>query len=429
MLGTVSAQKVELCEVHRFPNLPLQQTGTLTWDIQALWQSMLEGLTKAASLKVPIRSISCDSWGLDYLLFDNRDNIIEPAYHYRDSRTTKGQEIVFSQISREEIFEETGIQFMPINTLYQMAAESRHRIERASRIMLIADAFNFLLSGVAANEVTMASTTQFYNPRKKNWSAKLLGVLGLDKTKLAPLINPGTLLGPLKKEVSRLTGLPAIPVVATCSHDTGAAVAAISDTGDDWAYLSSGTWSLLGVVLEQPLITPIALKYNFTNEVGYGGTIRLLKNIAGLWLLQECRREWKEAGQQFEYRDLTKLAEEAGPAVSTFDVRDQRFWSPGNMTEKIRSYCKEHSIPCPSTHGEFVRCILESLAAAYARTIQEIEEVTGRKITRLHIVGGGSQNQLLNELTGKACAVEIIAGPSEATAMGNILVQHRTFDR
>ncbi len=423
MLGSLELGRLSLEEVHRFPNTPLRADGSMHWDIPALFNEIKMGLHKAAALNIPIASISTDSWGLDYVLFDARGEVISPTFHYRDTRTARGVERVRGLISWPEIFSETGIQFMPINTLYQLGAESPERLGRATRLVPMADAFNFFLCGVARAEETLASTTQLYNPRTRDWSERLLRALELPRELLPPLVAPGTLLGPLNSEIAEGLGLAPMPVVATCSHDTAAAVAAIPAHGEEWAYISSGTWSLMGVELPAPLLTDACRDFNFTNEVGFGSTVRLLKNIVGLWIVQECRRAWVEKGTELNYPCLMQMASEAPAFVSLIDPDDARFVQPGSMPDKVAAFCRETSQPVPLTPGEVIRCALESLALLYRSTFLRLEELVGRQLKAVHVVGGGSQNTLLNQFTANALGAPVIAGPIEATGLGNILVQ------
>jgi rhamnulokinase len=312
---------------------------------------------------------------------------------------------------------------MALNTIYQLAAEPPERLAQAKRLLMIGDAFNYHCCGVANNEESNASTTQLYNPRTKCWSKKLLGALGLSEGLFAPVVPSGTKLGPLKPELAAKVGLPEIEVIASCSHDTGAAVAAVPASGENWAYLSSGTWSLMGVELPHPIITDRGRELNFTNEIGYGGSIRLLKNIIGLWLIQECRRDWVGKGKEYDYGTLEELAGKAPPFVSLINPADPRFVSPDDMPAKIAAFCRETGQPVPATPGAFVRCALESLALFYRVTLRQLEQLVGKKIERLHIVGGGSKNRLLNQFTANALQIPVIAGPSECTALGNLLVQ------
>ena len=431
MLGTLAGGRLELEEVHRFPNLPLRVEGSWHWDVAALWAGITEGLRRAARRGVDIASVSVDAWGLDCVLLDGRGEIIAPVFHYRDPRTERGVKSLFAKVPWEQVFAETGIQFMPLNHLYHLAAETPERLARAAQIVPLGDCFNYLLSGVARAEVSLASTTQLYNPRTGNWSQPLLAALGLSPGQFPPLVPPGTRLGRLKPDVATATGLsPALEVIATCTHDTGAAVAGVPASGlpsdaslPDWAYLSSGTWSLLGLELRAPILTGRCRELNFTNEIGYGGTVRLLKNIVGLWLVQECRREWARAGRDLDYGTLTRLAREAEPFRSLINPADARFLQADGMPGRIAAYCRETHQPAPETPGQFIRCALESLALQYRRVLRQAEELAGTKVARLHAVGGGSKNALLNQFAADACGIPVLAGPAEATALGNILVQ------
>ena len=423
MLGTIADGRLALEELHRFPNRVSRAGDSLQWDIPRLFDELKAGLKKAAALKLPIASISTDSWGVDYVLLDAHGKVMPPAFHYRDPRTALGVERVRAKVSWPDVFAETGIQFMPLNTLYQLAAEEPARLGEASQMLMIADAFNFWLSGTARIEESNASTTQLYDPRARLWSGKLLQVLELPGKLFPQIVSSGTRLGTLTPELALETGLGEIAVIAGCSHDTAAAVAAVPASGENWAYLSSGTWSLLGLELSQPLLTDACRELNFTNEAGFGGSIRLLKNISGLWLVQECRREWAQAGTAFDYASLTQLATEAPPFVSLINPADQRFLAPSSMTGAMAEFCRETKQPVPATPGAFVRCALESLALLYRRTLRDIGRLTGRRVERLHIVGGGSRNPLLNRFAANATQLPVLAGPVEATAAGNVLVQ------
>ena len=428
MLGSIEGEHLKLEEIHRFPNQPIRDGDSMYWNVPALLAGINDGLRKAGARGLEIRSISCDSWGLDCVLLDGDDELIEPVYHYRDPRTAEGVKRVFAKLPWEEVFAETGIQFMPINALYHLAMETPARLERVRRIVPIGDAFNFFLCGVAKAEVSMASTTQLYNPTTRSWSEKVVSAVNLAPDVFPEIAGSGTPLGPLRKEVAEDTGLTGVSVVACCTHDTGSAVAAVPATGGvsdeaDWAYLSSGTWSLMGVERKTPLINDACREMNLTNEIGYNGSIRLLKNIIGLWLVQECRRTWSEAGRELGYGELASMAADAAPFKSLINPDDERFMAPGDMPSRIADFCRETKQPVPESSGEFLRCCLESLALLYRDTLRRIEELTGSAIKRLHIVGGGSQNQLLNQFTANACGIPVMAGPVEATALGNIIVQ------
>ncbi len=427
MLGSLKDGRLSLEELHRFPNVPIEDTVGRHWNVEALFAELQTGLALAGQRGLPIASISVDAWGLDYFLLDENGAVMEPTFCYRDSRNQRGIDRTLDTLPWETLYEETGIQFMQINSLFQMAAESPERIERMRTFLPLGDGFNYLLSGVAKAEISLASTTQLYNPRTRNWSDKLLEAFGWPRAKFPELIPSGTRLGKLKPELAAASGLGEIEVLATCSHDTGAAVAAVPADGDQWAYLSSGTWSLIGVELPEPIINDAARDLNFTNEIGHGNTVRLLRNIIGLWLVQECRREWSEDGKEYDYSTLTQLATEAIPFTALIDPSDERFFKPQSMSGAIAEFCHETDQTPPSTPGGFIRCALESLALLYHRRLNEVCELTNRKVKQLHIVGGGSRNVLLNQFTANACNIEVIAGPAEATALGNVLLQSITL--
>jgi rhamnulokinase len=427
MLGSLEAGKISLQELHRFPNGPTKTNGALYWNIEGLFAELKTGLKKAAATQLPIASISTDSWGVDYVLYDERGLIMPPVWCYRDGRTALGIENVRDKVAWPIIYAITGIQFMAFNTIYQVASEPPERLQQAKQILLIGNAFNYFCSGVARNEVSSASTTQLYNPTYNRWSIRLFAALGLREGLFAPLCPSGTKLGPLKKSLATESGLPPIEVIATCSHDTGAAVAAIPASGGNWAYLSSGTWSLMGVELPKPVINEQARSMGFTNEIGFGDTVRLLKNIIGLWIVQECRRQWAKEGAKYEFAELEKLAAAAPPFVSLINPDDARFLSPDNMPEKIADFCRETNQPVPASHGAYVRCIYESLALFYRSTLRKLERLTGKKIEKLHIVGGGSKDATLNQFAANALKIPVFAGPAECAALGNLLIQAITL--
>jgi rhamnulokinase len=408
--------------VHRFSNGPVTIAGTMRWDVLRIYDELKAGIRKVAARGIKVESLSTDSWGVDYVWLEDNEPLLTAPYHYRDARTDGGYERAFAVVSKEEIFAETGIQFMTLNTLYQLHSDAQRRpwvFKSADRFLNIGDYFNYLFSGVAKAEVSLASTTQLYNPKKKKWSKPLLKNLGLPAKRFPEIVPSGTVLGPALAEF----GLGDAQVIATCSHDTGAAVAAVPGEGKGWAYLSSGTWSLLGIEAKKPIITDDSREANFTNEVGYGHSIRFLKNIVGLWILQECRRDWAKNGHEFDYVTLAKLAGEAAPLQALINPNNDRFLKAGDMPAKIAAFCRETGQTPPSGPGATARCILESLALLYARTIADMTRITGQEIKRLHIVGGGSQNALLNQFTANATGRTVIAGPVEGTAIGNILIQ------
>jgi len=426
ILGKLESGWLTLEEIHRFKNGPAKIGGTFRWDVLRIFEELKTGLRKFAQKKIPAESLSVDSWGVDYVLLNSRQPMLALPHHYRDPRTEKTFAAALEGTGRDRIFLETGMQFMSLNTLYQLIADveqNRDLLAVADKFLNMGDYLNFLFSGVARAEESLASTTQIYNPRTRAWSKELIRDFKLPETIFPEIVPSGTKLGPLTPEVAAETGLSGIEVVATCSHDTGAAVAAVPAEGEDWAYLSSGTWSLIGVELPAPLINDAVREHNFTNEAGYGGMTRLLKNIIGLWILQETRRAWEREGCPLDYPEIERLAEEAEPFRSLINPNATRFLTPGGMPEKIAAFCRETGQPAPETPGHFARCIYESLALRYRSTLEQLEEITGRKISRLHIVGGGSQSSLLNQFAANATGRAVLAGPVEATACGNVLIQ------
>ena len=426
MLGRLEDGRLALEEIHRFPSAVVRVLGSLRWDVLRIYEELKAGLREISKRNLPIAGVSVDSWGVDYVLLNAVHPMISPPFHYRDERTASTYEKVRESIGSKLIFEETGIQFMPINTIYHLASDverSRALLELADCFLMIGDYFNYLFSGVPRVDESNASTTQLYNPRTRSWSELLIERCGMPRKIFPELVPPGTILGEILPEVAAETGLADVRVIASCSHDTGEAVAAVPSQDGGWAFLSSGTWSLIGVELERPLITEEARAHNFTNEAGYGGTTRFLKNIVGLWILQESRRAWARQGLNLDYAGLTAEAEKAQPFRSLIDPNAARFAKPGEMPETISAYCRETGQPAPETPGQYTRCILESLALSYRTTLSEIEQITGRSIARLHIVGGGSQSALLNQFAANAIQRQVIAGPVEATAAGNILIQ------
>jgi rhamnulokinase len=427
MLGTLSDGRLSLEEIHRFQNITIRLGDSIRWDILRTFDKLKKGLLKVAQRGIAPVSLSVDSWGVDYVWSGLGQDMLAPAHTYRDPRTDATYQKALATVGREKIFSETGVQFMSLNTLYQMIADmetSPEMVRRADGFLCIADYLNFLFSGVRRSEESMASTTQIYNPAPRKWSKELISAFGFPESAFAEIVPSGTVLGPLTASVSKETGLKGVNVVATCSHDTGAAVAAVpAGEGDDWAYLSSGTWSLIGVELPKPLINKAVREANFTNESGFGGTTRFLNNIVGLWILQECRRHWERRGENWNYAELNRLAAESAPLRTLINPDAVRFRKPGDMISKIEAFARETGQPIPSTPGEFTRAILESLALLYRHTLAKREELTGRSIRKLHIVGGGSQSALLNQFAADATGRPVYAGPVEATAIGNILIQ------
>lgn len=423
MLGTLTDGKVALEEIHRFPNGPVVINGSWRWDVLRIFDELKTGIRKVAARGIKVESISTDSWGVDYAWLKDNEPMLTAPHHYRDPARNEGAfERAFADVPADEIFAETGLQFMTLNTLYQLHADRQTRpwvFKSADRFLNIGDYFNFLFSGVAKAEQSLSSTTQLFNPKKKKWSLPLLKKLGLPKKLFPEIVPSGTVLGPALPDL----GLTGTQVVASCSHDTGAAVAAVPGSGRNWAYLSSGTWSLLGIEAKKPIINDLTRQHNLTNEVGYGGSIRFLKIIVGLWILQECRRTWAKQGREFSYEQLAQLGTQAAPLKSLINPNADQFAKADNMPEKIADFCRATGQPVPRTEGEFVRCTIESLALLYRLTLDQIESVTGKPIKTLHIVGGGSKNELLNQCSASATGRTVITGPVEATATGNILIQ------
>jgi rhamnulokinase len=425
MLGTLVGNRLAIQQVTRFPNEMKTIDGHLHWDIDGLFCNMKEGLRACSSPGINPLSIGVDTWGVDYGLLGKDDTFLEPPHTYRDHRTNGMMERFFQRVPRRRVYELTGIQFMQLNTLYQLyaaAQESPRVVEKASRLLFMPDIFNFLFTGETRTEFTFATTSQLFNPRTESWEPELFSALGVPISIMQEIVQPATKLGKLRTSIAQELSLAEIPVTAVASHDTGSAIAAIPAEGTDWAYISSGTWSLMGVEIPQPVITDEAQASNFTNEGGVGGTFRFLKNIMGLWLLQQCRKEWS-AEVQYDYEEMVKLAEQATPFRSLLDPDYQEFFNPVSMPGAIRLFCQKTSQPIPATHAHYVRSILESLALKYRFTLDQLERSTGRRIKRIHIIGGGAQNRLLCQYAANATGATVIAGPVEATAIGNLMIQ------
>ena len=426
MLGTLEGGTLALEELHRFPNTPVRLPTGLYWDTLRLFHEIRHALSICGrERKLALDGIGIDTWGVDFALLGADGALADNPRHYRDARTHGLLEKTFAVVPREEIFAETGIQFMAINSLYQLHAMrlgGSPALHSAATLLFMPDLFNYWLTGEMRAEVSISSTSQFYNPAKKQWATELFRKLELPERILPTLIEPGTRLGNLLPEIAESCGLsPDVPVYATACHDTASAVAAVPAEDENWCYISSGTWSLMGVELDAPIVNDRSLALNFTNEVGAGGKIRLLKNIAGLWLLQECRRAWALAGHEYSYEELSKLATAAPSSGILIDP--DAFPEPGRMPERIAEYCRAHGHEAPDQPSGMTRLILDSLASTYRKVLDNLETLIGHPIRVVHIVGGGSRNQLLNQLAANATGRMVIAGPAEATAAGNILVQ------
>jgi rhamnulokinase len=422
MLGSLDGGVLGVREIHRFANEPVRQNGSLQWDILNIWQEMRRALEYHRGPR--LESMGVDSWGVDYALIGERGNLLENPYHYRDRRTSGVMEAVFERVSRERIYAITGIQFLPINTIYQLFAACRATpglVDAARALVTIPDLLNYWLTGALTSEYTVATTTQFIDARTRTWARRMLDEIGLPTRLLQRLVEPGTIIGTLQASVSAASA--GTPVVAPACHDTASAVASVSASGNA-AFLSSGTWSLLGTELCEPIITSRALELNFTNEGGVCGTTRLLKNIGGLWLLQSCRLHWKSQGQDLPYEALVESAADERLAFrSLIDPDYLPFLNPTDMPATIAAYCRATGQPAPEEPAAFARAILESLAFKYRAVLESLEELTGRRFDEIRIVGGGSRNRLLKQWTADATGRRVTAGPAEATALGNISLQ------
>ncbi|HTU47006.1 MAG TPA: rhamnulokinase family protein [Bryobacteraceae bacterium] len=421
MLAQLAGGRLELNELHRFANTPVQLPNGLYWDTLRLFHEICEGVRIASKAAGELHGIAVDTWGVDFALLGERGELLDNPRHYRDPRTAGLPSHVFETVPRSEIFRQTGIQFMEINSLYQLGAMQRDSpklLDAASKLLFMPDLFNYFLTGICASERTIASTSQFYDPVGRCFASDMLRKLGMGPGFLCELVDAGTKLGTLLPSIVDRD----VPVYATASHDTASAVAAVPvQDRTNWCYISSGTWSLMGVELNDPVINDAALEANFTNEVGVERTIRFLKNIPGLWMVQECRRAWARDGQEFTYSELMARAAAAKPSATVVDLDE--FTSPGSHPKRIREYCRKTNQEVPEDAGSMVRVVLQSLAARYRQVLESLESLTGRPIDLIHIVGGGSRNKLLNQLTANATGRRVIAGPAEATAAGNALTQ------
>jgi rhamnulokinase len=427
VLGRFDGEQVSLEEVHRFPNTPVRLPDGLHWDVLRILSEIKVGLAKGAQ-ETRIEGIGVDSWGVDFGLLDREGALVSNPYHHRDARTEGMMEEAFGLVPKEEIYDTTGIQFLPINTLYQLLAmRGSPLLEAAETMLLIPDLIDYWLTGEKACEYTNATTTQLLD-LEGGWARDLLKRLDLPSRILAPIVRPATELGPLLPEVAEEVGAGP-PVFAVASHDTASAVVAVPAEGEDFAYISSGTWSLVGLETPEHVVSREALEANFTNEGGFGGRTRLLKNVMGLWILQECRRQWAREGHEYSYEELARLAEDAPPAGPLVDPDHPAFLAPGDMASRIRSFCEETGQSPPEEPAAVARCIFESLALKYRHAIEQAQSLTGRAIGTVNVVGGGSQNALLCQLTADVSGLPVVAGPVEATAIGNVMVQAFAQDR
>lgn len=426
-VGILDSKKLSMEEIHRFSNVPVIVSGHAHWDIFGLFQQVKKALSIAAERgHRDILSVGVDTWGVDFGLVKSDGTSMDMPFTYRDSRTNGMMEKVFAQIPKSKLYSRTGIQFMQINSIYQlysMKAEYDENPEGFDNLLFMPDIFNFLLTGRKISEYTMASTSQLLNVTSKSFDEWIFSTLDLPMRLMCPIVMPGELIGRVHPAIASEAGLMDVDVVAVGSHDTASAVAAIPAVGKNWAYLSSGTWSLIGIEADEPIVNEKSLGSNFTNEGGVGGKITFLRNISGLWLLQELRRSWEKNAERYTYDELVRMAREAEEFKCIIDPFRDSFLNPPDMRVAILDFCRKTNQPCPETKGEFVRAILESLALSYKFALGKLNAITGRKIESLHIVGGGARNHMLNQFAADATGIRVAAGPVESTVLGNILVQ------
>ncbi len=422
MLAEFDGEKINMQEIHRFSNDTVIVNGTMYWDILRLFFEIKTSITKATNMG-GFDAIGIDTWGVDFGLIDKRGKLIGNPVHYRDKRTEDIPEKVFEEVSKEEIYKHTGCQFMRINTLYQLMYlkyNEPEMLENAEKLLLIPDLFGFMLTGEMKAEASIASTTNIFDPYKRNWDFELIEKLGLPKKLFPEIIKSGEVYGFVSDEICEELGCKKVPVIAVASHDTASAVAATPATDDGFVYISCGTWSLFGIENDEPIINDEIAKLNFTNEGGFKDTVRFLKNIMGLWLIQESRRQWKREGEDVGFDVLEKEALAAEPFKCFVDVDDASFESSGNLPKRVQEYCEKTGQYVPQTRGEIMRCIYQSIAMKYKYTFNMLNSLNGNKYKSINMLGGGIKDTLLCKMTSSACNCEVLAGPTEATVMGNI---------
>lgn len=433
VLGEFTGDKLKITELHRFPMYNVKIHSHIYWDVLGIFSEIKKIISMAAK-EGRIEGAGITTWGVDFGLLGPNNLLLSNPFHYRDIRTDGVPEEVFSMVAKDRIFEKTGIQSMPINSLFQLYAAKKefpYLLGSAQKLLFMPDLFNFFLTGEQLSEYTIATTSQMYNSNghgqlrapRGNWNYDILQELGLPGQCLPEVISPGTFISSVSKDIGEETCCGRMPVYAVCCHDTASAVAAVPARDNLWGYISSGTWSLLGVETENPIINDKSLEYNFSNEGGFEGKIRFLKNIMGLWIWQECKKEWVKEGKEFSYLEMTEMASSAKAFNAFIDVNNKEFLFPGNMVEKIQGYCKKTGQNVPESIAEITRVILESLAMEYKHAVENLEDCIQNKMETLHIVGGGSQNRLLSQFTASATKKIVMAGPVEATSAGNLLVQ------
>lgn len=425
IIGCFDGDKITLEEVHRFSNDPVSVGGTVYWDVLRLFYEIKQGIIKA-KIAGGFDSIGIDTWGVDFGLIDSEGKLMENPVHYRDARTVGLVDEAFKTMPKEKLYGITGIQFMELNTLFQLISLKKYRpwmLERADKMLFMPDLFGYMLTGKMCAEYSIASTSQLIDLDKKTWSKEILDAFGIKESVFAPLVQPGTVLGELSKEVCEECGVDPVPVISVCGHDTQSAITSVPCEDGDFAFLSSGTWSLFGTELDKPIVNETSMNINITNEGGFDGSTGFLKNIIGLWLIQESRRQWKREGKEYSYADLEKLALAAEPFKCFIDPDAPEFVPHGNIPERVREFCRKTGQYVPETVGEIMRCIYESLAMKYRLTFEKLRECTERDYPVIHVIGGGTKDGLLCQMTANSCDRTVKAGPIEATVMGNVAVQ------
>lgn len=425
IIGCFDGDKITLEEVHRFSNDPVSVGGTVYWDVLRLFYEIKQGIIKA-KIAGGFDSIGIDTWGVDFGLIDSEGKLMENPVHYRDARTVGLVDEAFKTMPKEKLYGITGIQFMELNTLFQLISLKKYRpwmLERADKMLFMPDLFGYMLTGKMCAEYSIASTSQLIDLDKKTWSKEILDAFGIKESVFAPLVQPGTVLGELSKEVCEECGVDPVPVISVCGHDTQSAITSVPCEDGDFAFLSSGTWSLFGTELDKPIVNETSMNINITNEGGFDGSTGFLKNIIGLWLIQESRRQWKREGKEYSYADLEKLALAAEPFKCFIDPDAPEFVPHGNIPERVREFCRKTGQYVPETVGEIMRCIYESLAMKYRLTFEKLRECTERDYPVIHVIGGGTKDDLLCQMTANSCDRTVKAGPIEATVMGNVAVQ------
>lgn len=425
IIGCFDGDKITLEEVHRFSNDPVSVCGTVYWDVLRLFYEIKQGIVKA-KIAGGFDSIGIDTWGVDFGLIDSEGKLMENPVHYRDTRTAGLVEESFKTMPKEKLYGITGIQFMELNTLFQLISLKKYRpwmLERADKMLFMPDLFAYMLTGKMCAEYSIATTSQLIDLETKSWSEEILDAFGIKKSLFAPLVKPGTVLGELSKEICEECGVDPVPVISVCGHDTQSAITSVPCEDGNFAFLSSGTWSLFGTELDKPIVNETSMNINITNEGGFDDSTGFLKNIIGLWLIQESRRQWKREGEEYSYADLEKLALAAEPFKCFIDPDAPEFVPHGNIPERVREFCRKTGQYVPETVGEVMRCIYESLAMKYRLTFEKLRECTKRDYPVIHVIGGGTKDGLLCQMTANSCDRTVKAGPIEATVMGNVAVQ------